>query len=382
MTTEAARLVRCPTCQEVLDVPGAYHGTRVMCGRCETKFLIPPSNVTDVEILDWIGKPDKDETQADAPAVEVPEELIGNAEIPEEPKAKRDLTIDEAGFQLVRISSRGVLFEFPAQKLFDKHFRAAMPRCCMRCGTKSHVQPRIIIFSHEMMDSSTIELDYVTDRVEVSDHDARNMPIEQILEHLPKVQRLDSPGDLPMPYWMCDMCSPSNMIFARGEFGRDGEGGTCRLQIRRLWRAEEFLVNAGGESSGAHQYIQEELEKNPERPWDTLAGVVQQRLQQWYRPHRGEVFVTYVPDATRARTENGMSGIVVSSRRLIYHTSMRHRELNKGEPLELEFGLRGQEGTLRLKGPKWEVSKIAVTKLGLERLRKGLNKEGFAVTWQ
>jgi hypothetical protein len=232
-----------------------------------------------------------------------------------------------------------------------------------------------------MMDSSSIELEYITARAELSDHDARTMPIDQILERLPKVQRVSPPGDLPMPYWICDMCSPTNMIFARGDFADDEHGGSCRLQIRRLWRAEEFLVNAGGEETGAHEQLVEALEKNPERPWDALAGVVQQRLQQWYRPHRGENFLTYVPDATRARTEDGMSGIVVSSRRLIYHSSMRHRESDKGEPLELEFGLRGREGTLRIKGPNWEIKKIAVDKIGLERLRKALAKEGFVTTW-
>ncbi|MBS3821000.1 MAG: hypothetical protein GVY16_07205 [Planctomycetes bacterium] len=380
MATEAARLARCPGCRNVLEIPGAYHGTRVLCGICEAKFEIPPSNITGSEVLDWIGEPDKDETRADTPAVEVPEELMGDGEAGSA-ESEEDLATHEEGFRLIRISSRGALFEFPAEKLFDKQFRGAIPRRCLRCGTKAHIQPRIIIFGHEMMDSSAIELEYITARAEHSDHDARSLPIDQMLERLPKVQRISPPGDLPMPYWICDMCSPTNMVFARGDFADDEQGGTCRLQIRRLWRAEEFLVNAGGENTGAHEQLLEALEKNPERPWDTLAGVVQQRLQQWYRPHRGETFVTYVPDATRARTEDGMSGIVVSSRRLICHSSMRHRESDKGEPLELEFGLRGREGTLRVKSPNWEIKKIAVDKVGLERLRRGLAKEGFTTTW-
>jgi hypothetical protein len=380
MAIEAARLARCPACRRVLEIPPEYHGTKVLCAPCETKFVIPSSHVTEVEVLDWIGGLDKDETAADAPKVDVPEELMGDRES-DLGDGGEDFGTHEEGFRLVRISSRGALFEFPAEKLYDKTFRGAMPRRCLRCGTKIHVQPRMIIFGHEMMDSSAAEMDYTPARLELNEHDARTMPIEQVLERLPKIQRIAEPGDLPMPYWICDMCSPSNMLFARGDFSGDGKGGACRLQIRRLWRAEEFLINAGGEGAGAHKRLSEELEKSPERPWDMLAGVVQQRLQQWYRPHRGETFVTYVPDATRARTEDGMSGIVVSSRRLIYHSSMRHRESDKGEPLELEFGLRGKEGTLRIKGPNWEIKKIAVTKLGLERLRKALNQGEFNTVW-
>jgi hypothetical protein len=380
MATEAARLARCPHCRHVLEIPGPYEGTRVLCGVCEGKFLIPATNVSEGTILDWIGGADKDETRAEAPPVEVPDALMG-----EQPRAddqeEADLATHEEGFRLVRLSSRGALFEFPARKLFDKHFRAAIPRSCMRCGTTAHLQPRMIIFGHEMMDSSTIELEYISTRPEISEHDLRTLSEDKILERLPKVQRISPPGDLPMPYWICDMCSPSSLLSARGEFRDDKEGGTCWLQIRRLWRAEEFLVNAGGKDTRAHKQLSEALEQNPERPWDMLAGVVQQRLQQWYRPQRGETFVTYVPDATRARTESGMSGIVISSRRLIYHSSMRHRESEKGEPLELEFGLRGTEGTLRIKGPNWEIKKIAIEKVGLGRLRKGLAQEGFATTW-
>lgn len=381
MSTDAARLVRCPACRNVLEIPTGYHGTRVMCSGCDTKFLIPPGDLTEAEIADWLGEPDKDETHANEVAVDVPAELLGENEMAPE-ITQQDLTIDATGFRLVRLSSRGAIFEFPASKLYDKAFRGAMPRCCMRCGTKTHIQPHLIVFSHEMRDTCQLEIDFVSDRVEISEHDIRDMPMDNILERLPKIQRIDPPGDLPMPYWMCDMCSPSNMVFARGDFTHEEDGGTCRLQVRRLWRAEEFLVNAGGKESGAHAYLIDELEKNPEKPWDTLAGVVQQRLQQWYRPHRGEMFRTYVPDATRTRTENGMSGILISNRRLIYHTSMRHREATKGEPLELDFALRGQDGTVHIKHPKWEVKKAPVTKLGLQRLRRGLSDEGFDVIWR
>ena len=371
-----SRRVKCPGCSEMLEIPESYSGSKVQCSLCEAQFAIP--SVSDQDVLDWIGTRNRDDTDILKPIEDLPEDILDEEVVEEEIP---DTTNSTEPLRLVRFGRRGVLLEFPDTMLTDKSFRGAMPRRCLRCGTKANLQPHVIVFARTLMDSSTLEGEFVESRTTLSDHDARNLSIEQVLERLPEVLRVAAPANLPMPYWMCDMCNPANMILAMHERSKDSDG-LCRIQIPRLWRVEEFLRAAVGEASLAYKTLGKVLTKNPEKPWDSLSGVVQHRLQQWYRPHKGERFVAYIPDTTRSRTESGMCGMVVSNRRLIFHDSMRHRESEKGEPLELQFAIESGKGLLRVKGPTWELKNIAVDKPGLQRLRHALTQQKFQAAWQ
>lgn len=380
----ADRRVRCPQCAVILRVPGGFTGTKVLCTACSSRFYIPA--LSDAVILDWIGVPNKDDSWSDQPVdtslTESPTAAVPGPQDVVEQASTSNLPLTAAGLLLVRIDRRGALFEFPAELLQDKHFRGAMPRRCIRCGTKSHIQPHVVIFGHAMADCSSLENEFLERRPDISDNDARNLPTEQLLDRLPGVMKVPAPVAVPMPFWVCDMCSPSNMVFAQSEVHHDhGERVLCHLQVRRLWRAEEFAVAAGAAGSAGFDSLHRAVEESQEKPWDTLAGVVQQRLQQWYHPHKGERFVAYIPDRTRARTEDGMVGLVVSNRRLIYHHQMRHRESEKGEPLELQFAMDAGKGNLHIKSPNWEIRNISVDKPGLEWLRRSLTAERFHAAW-
>ena len=113
-----------------------------------------------------------------------------------------------------------------------------------------------------------------------------------------------------------------------------------------------------------------------------VAGNSNSAPRRWYGPHRGERFVSYTPDRTHSRTEDGMGGVVVSSRRMIYNSSMQHRESTKGEPLELSFARESGQLTLCIKGPTWEIKNMVVDKSGLESLRRALTKERFTAVWR
>lgn len=387
----AGRLVRCPGCTGVLEIPERYTGRKVLCSLCQMKFLIPAASEAD--ILDWIGPRDKDDTAAgtafEIKPEELPEELMGNEVVESEMDGSsmagekvedRDLTTGVEGLVLHRIDKRGPMFEFPARMLEDKKFRGGLPRRCLRCGAKGNLTPHLVVFARHMTDSVNLENEYVDSTKMLDEYQARNLPQEEVLDQLPRLDKVPEPANLPMPYWICDMCSPKEMI--AGEHEVHGGEICCRMQVHRPWRAEEFLVNIGGEGSAAHEAIREELQKNPEVPWDSLAGSTQHRIEQWYKPYRGETFVTYVPDPTRARTEEGMQGIVVTNRRIIYHSSMRHQEAEKGEPIELQFSLEGGKGSLQIKGSKWDLKNIPVDKPGLERLRRGLHKANWEAVWR
>jgi len=284
------------------------------------------------------------------------------------------------GFYLIRVDQDSALFEFSASLLVGETIRGSIPRRCVRCGETHHIHPHLVIFAHHMTESASIESQYAPGRNNISEKDILTKSITDVLQLLPEVGKIPSPGNLPMPYWVCDMCSPSNMIYAQNMITHDGEGA-CRLQIQRIRRAEEFLVAAGGKDSEAHREILAALEGNAEQPWDTLPGAVQQRLQQWYSPHKGERFVAYIPDRSRVRTQDGMCGVVLSNRRLIHNCSQRYHEVERGEQLDMDFAMSDGKMTLHIKTPSWEVKQMVVDKRGLEHLRRSMWQENFPAVW-
>jgi hypothetical protein len=376
----ATRRVRCPECMVILDIPKEFRGTRVLCTACGAKFSVP--EISDDQILHWIGPESKEDTVHAVPALSGASETEGaNHTHPASELDRGPLFGGVEGFHLERIDNRGALFSFPAALLENPSFRVTMPRRCLRCGATSHISVRLVIFGPNMADCATAEPDFLDSSFRLSDQEARNLPMEEILSRLPNLSRLPTPANLPMPYWICDLCSPSKMVYAQNEIPFETGQGRCRLQIQRLWRAEEFLVNVGGADSQAHRELLAAIQSHPETSWDMLSGVVQQRLRQWYAPNRGERFIAYAPDRSHTRTEDGMAGVVVSTRRLIYHTSLRHRESEKGESVELIFAMDGGRLTLKIRTPNWEVKNMVMDKAGLERLRRALSQEQFNAVW-
>ncbi|MCK5114289.1 MAG: hypothetical protein KAR11_05955 [Phycisphaerae bacterium] len=376
--------VKCPSCATVLGVPGQFKGTLCLCANCQTKFTIPA--LSEADILDLIGKKrNADSVVAGAIEADEPQPVAADF-VPETVAAEVAMdTIDGFptgidGFYLLRIDRHGTLFEFPASILTGTSLRGAMPRRCVRCGETRHIQYHLVIYSHHMTESASLESQYAPSRKELSERDVMTRSADEILPMLPEVRKIPAPANLPMPYWVCDMCSPSNMVFAQNRITSSGES-TCRLQIQRIWRAEEFLVAAGGKDSRAHKEILKEIEGNAEQPWDTLPGAVQQRLQQWYHPHKGERFVAYIPDRSRVRTQDGMGGVVLSNRRLVHNSLRRYHEVEKGEQLDMDFAMSAGKMTLHIKTPSWEVKQMVVDKHGLERLRRAMWQENFPAVW-
>ncbi len=381
----ASRRVRCPACAVILEIPHGFRGSKVVCSCCQGRFRIPA--LSDAEIVDLIGHRDKDDTTvAGTSTREITAALVEARQSDAKPgQAQADdkykpVPAELEGFTLARLDSNGVLFEFPASLLAGTVLRGALPRCCMRCGTKGHLQPHLAIFAHHMTDSASLEVQFV-DGPMIDGQDAMNMPIEEVLEKLPRVKRVPSPANLPMPYWICDQCSPSNMVLAQNDIDRDTGAGACRLLLPILWRAEKFVLNLGCDGTAICEEIRKAVQDHPEEPWDSLAGVVQQRLRQWYHPHKAERFVSYTPDRSHGRSEDGVYGVVVSNRRLILNCDRRHYESEKGEPIELSFSMQGGQLRLTTKTPNWTVKNQVVDKAGLERLRRALANENFLTTW-
>ena len=380
------RQVLCPNCGALLTAPPGCQNCIVRCGMCHCRFRLPRRiAVTEDIAANWVQEDlrralseDVDHTRR-VTEQEVP--ISGRTAVLDAIRGEEDFSGTGKDIRILDLNRKGVLFQFPASRLKESSFRCAMPRRCLGCSARAHLHAHVIIFTPELLDSVSLEAEHAAGAMQVSEREARDLSQEQLIERLPRVPSAPSPGDLPMPYWLCDMCSGAGVISGQIRVHSVTGEGVCRLAMRNLRRAEEFLIAAGGEGSNSHVMLQQRIAQSTENPWDLLPDVVRHRIEQWYRPAPGERFLAYVPDRDHARTEDGMAGVLITNRRLIVHSNRRHKEATPRDSLELEFAAGQDKEILRIKAPAWEVSHIPLDRDGKLTLRRGLAKAAITARW-
>ncbi len=379
------RHVQCPVCGTILRVPPGLSNCPVRCCLCHHRFRLPRRiAVTDEAVTEWLWQDRRREMGDDLDVTKDAEAQRAETEALSDAAASGKTTVLPAlsdAIRLLRVDKKGALFEFPTSRLHVPTFRCAMPRKCVRCGTRTHLQAHLIVFSEVLRDSFSLEAEHAAGALSIRDPQLAHLDGEELLKHLPEVPNVPPPAHLPMPYWLCDMCSGAGMISGQIEIYNATGKGLCRLQIRHLARAEEFLVAAGGQGSSDHAKLQRRITAAVANPWQSISGSVQHRLGTWYKPQGGERFVAYVPDRDLGRSEDGMSGLVVTNHRLIYHTQLRHHEAKINEPLKFQLVGSTTRGQLRIKAPAWEVKRLTVDGDGVARLRRALTTTKFNAVW-
>ena len=382
------RQVTCPDCGRRLLIPPEALNRMVRCGKCTHKFRAPAAQVNEEDIQDWLSvKLDDDEeaTIMVRPAFDTNAPALSGglqgalAVAAPEPLDEGSLQAGQK-IRLVRIDDHGVLFEFPASRLLETSFRCSMPRMCLRCGAQSHLEAHVLVYAQKLLSGVDVEAEHAAGAMKLTDQEAHNLSPEELLSRLPRVPNIPHPGDLPMPYWLCDMCTTGNVISAELQVDSAGNG-RGRLLILHVRRAEQFMANAGGEGQGDFVKLHEMAAGMVENPWDHLPQFVQDRLRQWWRARRNERFLGYVSDRDHVRTEDGVAGIVITADRVIYHTRARHYECSAAEPMELQLAMGGKTGVVRINTASWKLKHMTVDRDGVSRLRNCLTTGKFHVVW-
>ncbi|MFW6061491.1 MAG: hypothetical protein ACOC93_01660 [Planctomycetota bacterium] len=407
----AKRKAICPACGRQLIVPAKCEDCFVRCGICHHKFRLPKlSSVTDDLVATWLNMPAlddeaEDEQEEAAAAVGQPSEgaAVGShassgsaagpteesppaparrqEDMPSRMKRGKEVT-GGSDIEVIALDPKGVVFEFPASRLMKTAFRMALPRECVRCRTRSHLSPFPVVYQANMDLSGewSLESEYTAGQHYFSEAELKKLGDEELLERLPQVPNVPFPATLPMPYWICDMCTSEGMI--SGKIDPERDGGKCRLFLRNLCVAEGFLISAGGRNTPAQKKLLEQILHLKDNPWECMPNAVQNRIRKWFRPQENEAFVAYVPDRKHTRIEDGQAGLLVSDRRLIFHTSLNHREVKADEPVNLQLAMDGEKGELKVSTSHWNVTHMTVDRDGVAKLRRALWKAKFNAEWQ
>jgi hypothetical protein len=356
----------------------------ITCPRCKAGLrLRRRGSVSEETIASWLeDEEDLEDEEVRAPArSEAAQAAAAPVQTKEAERPRSAPAPTAGGIRLVKADSRGALFEFPASRLKEVPFRCAMPRRCLQCGCFISLNAHVILYEQTSRRLSLDE-EHTAGRLAVKGEEVEGLEGEELLSRLPKVPNVPPPADLPMPYWLCDMCTGAGAISGRIQVNAEAGEGRCRLLIRNLWRAREFLLSAGGEATAGAAALSQRLETMTVDPWDTLPLVVRHRLEQWYHPREDEKLIAYIPNRDHARTEDGVSGLVISTRRIIYHSHSRHREALAAEPLEMQLAIGEGKGDLRFRTRSWQVKRFRVDRDGIRQLRRALTVGKFKVAWR
>jgi len=374
--------VKCPSCGATLAVPNDSLKRRIRCGRCKHRFVLATQSEAVLEkvVASWLSDEEEPEATEEMPQGEALAEKAPAA-APEEAPLPESRQPRKGNIRVVKIE-RGVLFEFPVSRLLDPEFRSAFPRQCLSCESRAHLRAHVVIYAGQLVqDSISMEDEHSAGTLVLSDEEVRGLSDEEILDRLSRVPNVPHPADLPMPYWVCDMCSGTGQVSGQIQVNPETGKGWCRLFIRNVHRSLEFMVNAGGEGAEGYDMLKERVEQTAEHPWDNLSEVVQHRIQQWFQPKGGEQFIAYVPDRDHVRTEDGVAGVLISNRRLIYHNPRRHWEMSVEDPVELQTFTGGGRGSVSISTPSWSIRQMSVDRDGLTRMRRALALSKFQAVW-
>ncbi len=377
-------IVICPHCGAKLAVPKQNIKANVRCGRCKERFPLdikPPDPVEDV-VASWLTDDEGEGPSEEdvGPDSGISEKDLLAAAPPQESSAPA-VVAGDADARVVKVDGQGSLIEFAPNLLRQPEFRAAFPRQCVRCDARVHLRAHVVIFAPQLRDSVSVEDEHNAGALVLSNEEVKGLSNQQVLDRLPAVPNVPPPADLPMPYWLCDMCSGAGQVSGQINVNRKTGGGVCRLLVRNPRRALSLIDKAFGKDIEGYDLVAERVAQLVENPWDNLAEVVQHRVQQWFQAKEDEHFLAYVPDRDYARTEDGMNGVIVTSQRLISHCSRRHREGTIKDAFELTHSFGAGKGHVTIKATNWTIPRMTVDRDGIARMRRGLSLGKFMAVW-
>ncbi len=374
--------VNCPRCTTSLSLPTDVGNERVRCPVCRGVFRvrIHKKIALDETIADWLDeslrRDEPEQVTPDPARTSFPAEIEGLGD------TQRAIFDDADRMHLVAADRRGVVLEFPAEFLRVEAFRASIPRRCIHCSARTHLSAHVVIYTGQLRDSISLEAEHAAGKLSIPPEKLGNLAGVDLLKRLPEVPGVPSPGNLPMPYWVCDMCRGAGWISGQIRVSADTCKGSCRLFFRNLKMAMGFFANACGTDSKHYRKLAEFHEHWQENPWNALPTVVRHRLEQWFEPAEDEQFLAYIADRGFVRSEDGMNGVVVSTQRLVYHHPPRHQELECGKDLTVHLRMAEGQQIATLEGDGFKRRLITVDRVSRMLLRRVLSKAGFKATWK
>ena len=225
-------------------------------------------------------------------------------------------------------SQKGVWLRFNARCLEHPGFRLSMPIACAFSNSRDRTDlvARPLAFHDQsqgaVRNAQEVEAGH-EQRLREGQTPADLVGLLGRLEHLP------TPFHLPMPYYVNTEHANAGMSLDCQTARRLEDKTTlCLILIPHPRYALAWLRNVNGVCGREYQLLARDAAVLWSDAWEGTSEEVRQRLGSWADFETGERFRFYVNDAEFGSKDEGLAGIVLTDRRLIYHRYHRNGAVN------------------------------------------------------
>lgn len=209
----------------------------------------------------------------------------------------------------------GVEMAFDSSFLDCDGFRMSMPVRCVYTGeadtSKLIARPLAFIDRSQAVFRSARDLERSREQ-RLRKHDAAS----SLLSRLRRIDGLPLPFSKPLPYYVAGESDKPALVCTTHQ--REDAGFTCVVLIPDGRYALDWLANVNGICGNEYAMLQRDIGELWTDAWSQLAEQCRQRIAVWCHFEAGEHFRTYLTDADFNRRDEGLAGMVVTDRRLVY----------------------------------------------------------------
>jgi len=267
------------------------------------------------------------------------------------------------------ISQSGVVLAFDSCWLEHAGFRASLPMRCIFTGEADKTQliakplafidrsqckvrnPREVERNHEI---------YVTEKMRTRD----------LLKMMGLIENLPQPFNRAMPYFTHRRKS-SDCLTCQTRKRSDG-GITCEVTVPEGDYALHWLAAVNGVCGEEYELLQRDVGLLGNDAWAALSDTCRQRIGAWAKFGRGEAFRLYLNDAEFGKADEGLAGVIVTDKRLVYHKYHHEGEVELAKPITLHIAKQETMARISLEvaGKRAKVGNILVAHL--DQLREAI----------
>ncbi|MHB1156988.1 MAG: zinc ribbon domain-containing protein [Phycisphaerales bacterium] len=246
------------------------------------------------------------------------------------------------------VGAYGVRFGFSCHLLDNAAFRASMPMRGVVSGESD--AGKLIARPLAWVDKATGHFTNPGEleaRYEV--HVKLNQTPGEVVESMRPMDELPTPFNLPMPYYVGREDTGQGSLHC--ETVATPHGIQCEVSIPSIRYAMDWLGRVNGVCGPEYQRLETEAMKFEAGAWRTIPQQVRHRLAIWFEFQGDEQFLAYFGDSDFARSDLGLAGLIVTTRRIVWCKYHHHGSASMEETGLLTAVERGRFADLNYRGP-------------------------------
>ncbi|MBL4701433.1 MAG: hypothetical protein JKX85_09265 [Phycisphaeraceae bacterium] len=287
-----------------------------------------------------------------------------------------DMHVPRPYLLVTQCTQSGVILSFDSRFLEHEGFRLSMPIACAFTGEKD---PSLLIAKPmAFLDQPCGEIHNAYE-VEAG-HEAKpsqKQTPKEMLARMGIIEQFKKPFRLPMPYYMrTDHSSQSLKCTTTST----GDGPTiAHVHIPDGLVAIRWLRHVNGICGPEFDLLQKDVSHLWHSKWTHLDEAVRRRIEVWAHFRDGEQFRYFISDADMLKKDDGLAGVVLTDRRLIYKKFHRQGQVEFGTNAQLIIRPDGTMAGLRVKTQEGTFKCAKFHFKDLQKLKDAATDLGFGL---